>query len=491
MAIVRAAKNTDLSNHVNDLIELSANEMSINLQIDQKMALSCYLTAASTALQGVADIRWPDGRVSPLSLFTLLLAGSGERKTTAFAEANSVVLAKNKDLALSNELRKGRYDNEIRIWSKKYKAVENKIVRETVQGRETEHYEKILKELDMERPKKPSIIDFVYKDSTSEALMQGLHDKSKYASLISSEGAGILNGSAFKNYASINDAWSGDDLKVDRKSTASSYVKGARLTIGVMVQNEIMNEFNKKNSCEFRASGLWARFLVFLPESRIGKRNQSGPIQSRYSSLFNRSCSKYIHEQINILERRSERKTMSLSREAAEEFALMCQHVESQTLSGGQYASFKDLASKVPENIIRLSAILSAFDNGLDVCIAKHYLVKAYNMVQICANDFMRVFYMPSEEDIDDDVLHQWLEGKRKLGYRYLKKNYIRRNVSSRLRNIDKLNASIDRLSNKGMISRFVMSNVQAIDMYPNIIIDYVAANHELFGMNGPFKNIY
>lgn len=487
MAVVRTGKKATLNNHVHDLIERSADEMSTNLQVDKKMALSSYLTAASTALQGVADIRWHDGRLSPLSLFTLLLAGSGERKTTAFVKANAVVLAKNKELAARNELRKIQYDKEIRIWSKKFKGIENKIVREAVQGKETEKYEIMLKKLDAEKLKRPLIVDFIYKDSTSEALMQGLSDKSKYVSLISSEGAGILNGGAFKNYASINDAWSGDDLKVDRKSTSSSYVKGARLTIGVMVQTEIMNEFNKKNSCEFRASGLWARFLVFLPESRIGKRNHVGFSKNYYSRIFDKKCNRYIDEQIDILEGRSERKTMSLSKEASFEFLNMCQYFESQTLPGGQYVLFKDLASKLPENIIRLSAILSAFDNGVDVSVAKHYLVKAFHIVQQCANDFMNIFYTPSEDEIDDNVLYQWLEGKKKLGYRYLKKNYIRRNVTSRLRNVDKLDASIDRLSSKRMLGRFLLGNVQGVDMYPSIIFDRVAANHELFGQNGPF----
>lgn len=486
MAIIRKDKDTMVNNHVHDLIDQSANEMSGNLQIDKKMALSSYLTAASSALQGVADIRWPDGRVSPLSLFTLTLADSGERKTTAFNKANSVILAKNKELAVSNDLRIRKYENEIRIWNKKYKAVENKIGREAVRGRETEQYEKMLEELDRNKPKKPMIIDFIYKDSTSEALMQGLSDKSKYASLISSEGAGILNGGAFKNYASINDAWSGDDLKIDRKSTASSYVKGARLTIGVMLQTEIMNEFNKKNSSEFRASGLWARFFVFLPESRIGKRNHVGPEQSYYSNIFNTKCSGYIYNQINILENRVERKTMSLSKEAAIEFAVMCQHFEVQTLPGGQYVLFKDLASKMPENIIRLSAILSAFDNGLDLRVSKHYLCKAFEIVQQCANDFMQVFYVPSDEETDDDVLYQWLMDKNQLGYRYLKKNYIRRNVTSRLRNADKLNASIDRLSSKGLIARFMLGNVQGIDMCPHLQYDPNAANHELFSQSGP-----
>lgn len=193
-----------------DIIDSAASELSHNIQIDQKMALAAYISAASTALQGVIDVKWPDGRISPTSLNTLTLASSGERKTTAFSIANKVVFEKNSILSDCNDIAVQAYERENCLWARKYKTIENKISRDMLKGKDTGKFEDMLNELLSEKPEKPIVIDFIYKDATSEALMNGISERTKYVSLISSEGAGILNGGAFRNFSAINDLWSGE-----------------------------------------------------------------------------------------------------------------------------------------------------------------------------------------------------------------------------------------------------------------------------------------
>lgn len=62
------------------IIGRAAHQLSRKYQVPYSMALAALLTAASTAVQGLVDLRTPDGRRGPVSLAILLLAKSGERK---------------------------------------------------------------------------------------------------------------------------------------------------------------------------------------------------------------------------------------------------------------------------------------------------------------------------------------------------------------------------------------------------------------------------
>lgn len=465
-----------------DIIDNAARELSHNIQIDQTMALAAYISSASTALQGVIDVMWPDGRISPTSLNTLTLASSGERKTTAFSIANKVVFEKNRILSDYNGIAIQAYERENCLWIKKYKSIENKIGRDVLKGKDTRKLEDMLDELLREKPAKPLVIDFIYKDTTSEALINGLSEKSKYVSLISSEGAGILNGGAFRNFSAINDLWSGDAIKVDRKSSASSYVKGARLTVGIMVQPGVMDAFNNKGNNEHRSSGLWARFLAFVPESRIGQRTAGTWKSLSYSVLFDKKSNFFLDKQVEILNGESERYVMSLSNEAKPVFERICENIESNSALGMKYSGFTDLASKMPENIIRLAAIMSAFDDGVKQPISVNSINRAIQIVMKCADDFISIFYVPTKEEIDDNTLINWINSKKKLGYRYFKKNYIRRHINPRLRSNERLEPSIQRLESKGMLCRLLLGNVQCVDTEPLYAYDPIAANREIFG---------
>ncbi|CEP36099.1 Putative uncharacterized protein [Halomonas sp. R57-5] len=491
MTVHRTPLNKKSQPKKTDIIDNAARELSHNIQIDQKMALAAYISAASTALQGVIDVKWPDGRISPTSLNTLTLASSGERKTTAFSIAHKVVFEKNSILSDYNDITVQAYERENCLWTRKYKSIENKIGRDVLKGKDTRKFEDMLNELLREKPEKPLVIDFIYKDATSEALMNGISERSKFVSLISSEGAGILNGGAFRNFSAINDLWSGDAIKVDRKSSASSYVKGARLTVGIMVQPGVMDAFNKKGNNEHRNSGLWARFLAFVPESRIGQRTTGTWKSLSNSSLFDKKSEFFLNKQIEILKGESERYVMSLSNEAKPVFERICVYIESNSVLGMRYSSFADLASKMPENIIRLAAIMSAFDEGIKQPISVNSINRAIQIVMNCADDFIRVFYVPTKEEIDDNTLTNWLNSKKKLGYRYFKKNYIRRHVNPSLRSNERLEPSIQRLESKGVLCTILLGNVQCVDTEPLYAYDPIAANREIFGTKSIFNQKY
>jgi len=78
-----------------------------------------------------------------------------------------------------------------------------------------------------------------------------------------------------RNLGLLNILWDGGRLSVGRKSSESFTVRGARLTISLQVQEEILRSFIEQSGTLARGSGFLARFLLSWPESTQGKRPYS------------------------------------------------------------------------------------------------------------------------------------------------------------------------------------------------------------------------
>lgn len=79
--------------------------------------------------------------------------------------------------------------------------------------------------------------------------------------------------SAMRNMALLNQLWDGASLKVDRRSSESFTVRGARLTMALQVQEATIRAFFASTKGLARGTGFLARFLVSWPQSTQGTRN--------------------------------------------------------------------------------------------------------------------------------------------------------------------------------------------------------------------------
>ncbi|WP_083293880.1 DUF3987 domain-containing protein [Pseudomonas lundensis] len=65
------------------LIGAAIDEAENNIQAPLPLILFSALTAISVSMQGLFDVRKPNGQCVPVSLMLLSIANSGERKSTA------------------------------------------------------------------------------------------------------------------------------------------------------------------------------------------------------------------------------------------------------------------------------------------------------------------------------------------------------------------------------------------------------------------------
>ena len=125
----------------------------------------------------------------------------------------------------------------------------------------------------------PPIPRLVADDVTPEAAASLLAEQKGRLAIISAEGGifDIIAGRYNGNVPNM-DLWlkghSGDMIRVDRKGRRPEYIPRPALTLGLMIQPEVLSIIAAQRV--FRGRGLLARFLYAMPVSRVGQR-QIGP----------------------------------------------------------------------------------------------------------------------------------------------------------------------------------------------------------------------
>lgn len=460
-----------------ELLECCVNEVSFNIQAPRELVMSTALAAVSTSLQGVVDIQWPDGRISPLSLYFLTRAKSGERKTAVYSRIFSAIHEFQRQEREHFKKSQDEYFVDYEIWEKKRKAIMRKIAQNSAKGRDVSDLEGSLRGNEKQKPVREKNISVLYDDVTSEALIHEMSENSKYTALVTSEGGSILRGGAFKDFSKINDLWSGETVKSDRKSTDSSYVEGGRLTLNIMVQPEVHDSYLQRVGDESRGSGMWARFLVTEPDSMIGTRYSNyRNISWSYIERFARRLTTFLEVTKKIVKGDERRKVVRLSWQAAEKFISISNEIERCTARGGCYQGFEDHASKLPENILRVAGVWHVFSSGMSTEVTLDSMDKAIGLVLYYSEQFKRVFYVPSEEEVDDEKVKDWMEEKRAQGVRYLRKNYVLKHGPSKLRRKSRLDPCLLRVSTEGQINLIMVEGVELVDLSPFTLFDQITA---------------
>ena len=121
-------------------------ELIRNVQAPDAMVGMALINAISMACQGLIDVKLPTGQIRPVSQNLLLVAESGERKSTLtslllapFREADTQAIT-------SHHLRMVHYQAELDAWQAKNKGLRRAISIASSQGKDTSELETVLAE---------------------------------------------------------------------------------------------------------------------------------------------------------------------------------------------------------------------------------------------------------------------------------------------------------------------------------------------------------
>ena len=335
------------------------------------MVASSALAALSLAIQAHADAKRAEKLHGPVGLFLLTIADSGERKSTCDGFFTKPIRDYEEAQAEAAKPILKDHRAAIEAWEAKRGGVKESIRQLAKAGKPTASMESALRDLEHDKPEAPRIPRLMYADATPEALAFGLAKQWPSGGVVSAE-AGIVFGShgmgkdsVMRNLGLLNQLWDGTSLTIDRRSTESFTVRGARLTVALQVQEPTLREFFTRSGALARGTGFLARFLVAWPESTQGQRPFTDPPANwPHLAAFHRRIAAILDQPAPIDDGALTPPMLPLTPEAKAAWVEYHNAIESELSSGGELYDVRDVASKSADNAARLAALFQMFEGA-------------------------------------------------------------------------------------------------------------------------------
>jgi len=213
----------------------------------------------------------------------------------------------------------------------------------------------------------------IVRDLTTEALGRMLAEQGGRLALFAPEGGvfGLMAGryeQKSKGAAPNLDVWlqaySGEQVRVDRIGRPTDYVEAATLTIGITVQPHVLEGLARVPG--FKERGLTGRILFSLPAARQGFRDLDPP------SVPEAVGDRYRAEVLTLarsLRDRPELLRLSCDREALAEMRAFRSTIEPRLKPGGDLRPLSEWAAKLHGATARIATLLHVGDHVRDNCI--------------------------------------------------------------------------------------------------------------------------
>ncbi len=354
------------------IVRAAVTEVADFVKAPVPMIASSALSALSLAIQAHVDVRRADKLQGPTGLFLLTIADSGERKSTCDGLFTKAI----KDYE-SAEAEKAKpdiknYKADLDAWEAQRSGIKDKIRQLSKESKPTADMQSALRNLEQEKPEPPKIPRLMYQDATPEALAFALAKQWPSAGVVSAEGGAVFGGhamskdAAMRNMALLNQLWDGATLNIDRRTSESFTVRGARLTMALQIQEPTLREFFSKSGELARGTGFLARFLISRPTSTQGFRPfTEAPANWPALAAFNRRIAEILNQPVNIDDDGALTPAMmSLSPQAKRAWVEFHDTIESDLATGGALYDIRDVASKTADNAARLAALFQVFEHG-------------------------------------------------------------------------------------------------------------------------------
>ncbi|SFN03308.1 YfjI family protein [Nitrosomonas communis] len=333
------------------------------------LVVSSALSALSLATQAHVNVQRAERLQGPCGLFMLTIGDSGERKSTCDGFFTTPIREHEQQQAelLKPELE--QFEAELSAWNAEREGILAAIKNAGKACKPTDKLKRDLAEIQHNKPEAPRMPRLLLGDETPENLAWSLAKHWPSSGVISSE-AGLIFGShgmgkesVMRNLALYNVLWDGGVHNVGRRTSESFTVQGARLTVGLQIQETTLREFIEKSGALARGKGYFARFLVSWPESTQGTRFFTEP-PTNWPSLT--AFNKRLNEILSIPPSMSddgglEPVTLTFSPEAKAAWVRYYNAIEKELANGGELYDVRDVASKSADNAARLAAIFHVF----------------------------------------------------------------------------------------------------------------------------------
>ncbi|MFZ6746031.1 DUF3987 domain-containing protein [Undibacterium sp. JH2W] len=363
------------------LIQDAAQEVQQFTKTPMPMVVCSALAALSLSAQSLYDVQRAELLTGPIGLFIMVIADSGERKTTLdnfFSESvrnfEARALAESKPKVVE-------FKASHAAWEAKKKGLLDRISLGVKSSKDTNKSESDLQLLEAERPVPPQIVRLVYSDVTIEKLTHALANDWPSAGVLSSEGGTIFGGHAMgkdsqmRTMANYNELWDGKGIRVDRRTSESYSARGVRLTAAIQVQEPTLSTFLESSGSLARGTGFLARFLIAWPTSTQGSRFfTEAPKYWPSLTLFHKRIADILEMPQPMVDGELQPTLLTLSPFAKESWVNFHDEIEEKLAPDGDFSSVRDVASKTADNAVRLAALFHVLEGATGPISQEHML---------------------------------------------------------------------------------------------------------------------
>lgn len=425
------------------------------IQVPTAMAAQSVLAAATLTVQAFGDLLTPYCQTRPISLFFVSIASSGDRKTSADAEAL-------KGIRQFEEAQWQLYELALPAWRLNVDVWESEQVKIKANRKmdATSRAEALQK--NGPRPEPPLSPNLLMSDATIEGLFRFWVNGRASLGLMTSEAGQFVGGHSFsaesklRSSAAYSDLWDGTPVRRARAGEGELFLNGRRLAINLMIQPKAAYEFFRDPV--LRDQGLLSRFLIAFPTSLSGHRpfKKTDPIDQKNIDEFSARIRDILDRQIPLRSGRRnelEPRKLSLSEEAQTVFEAFLNQVESHLSLKGRFRPIRDVANKSPEMAARLACVIGLFEDIELREISADLMHRAVALMRWYLEEVLRI----SESEITDSVLEDseillsWLHDQNSD---QITKRHLLRFGPNRLRQLKRLIPCIEKLIDHGWLVR-------------------------------------
>lgn len=352
-----------------EMIRRAVEEVQAFTKAPVPMVAASALASLALAGQAHCDVKRADKLTGPTGLFFLTIADSGERKSTCDGFFSTPIKAYDQAQAENAKPELKRQAAAFAAWAAERDGVLAAIKQAAKSGKSVDTLHGTLTKMEERKPVSLRVPKLMRGDDTPENLAYVLARGWPSAGVLTAE-AGLVFGShgmstdsVMRNLALLNTLWDGGTHHVGRRTSESFTVRGARLTMGLQIQEATLRSFFDRSGDLARGTGFLARFLVSWPESTQGFRPFTEP-PTAWPALdaFHRRLTDILEKPVAVdLDGALTPTVLSMTPEAKRTWIAFHDEIEEKLRSGGELYDVRDVASKIADNAARVAALFQVF----------------------------------------------------------------------------------------------------------------------------------
>lgn len=421
-----------------DGIRAAVKEAYAYVQAPLPMVASSALSQLSFAAQHNYDVSRDQVLRSPVSLFFLVAAESGERKSACDSLFSEPIRSAHQHYQDNKEKMLEAYQVDQMVWEATGSNLKNKIHNKIKNSEDIDRLKSEYQTHLANKPIKPKIPTFVYSDTTPEALAEHLKNVWPSATIMADEAGNFIGNfairpnSSIKSFALLNSLWDGKSVEVTRKAGESFSLSDARLSIWLMSQPALLGGLFSNTDSPARTIGFFSRILFSCPDSKIGYRPyKEPPAEMKALSTFKTTINALLQMSTSVSGNYQHRRTnLQFDQNAFLTWRNACNQIEKDIQHGHRLEEIKDVASKMPENIARMAALFSIYENPGCMYISEVNVERAIMICQWHMSETLRFLEQSQSKSCSSNAskLEGWLLAECIGRYGIRKSNRIEKN---------------------------------------------------------------